>query len=132
MVCVSPRSHKPISLTTMVLNYGDSSACKDITSDKIMGPMTVARLAKLVREAELAEAKKNQDNDQRKAEEQRISKNRTDILYQGLSFSAESLVFEVSNRAANGGFHPPTKVPTSLPVSGVRSKPELQWTWSAA
>ena len=106
VVCVSPRSHKPISLTTMVLNCGDSSACKDITSDKIMGPMTgQARLAKLVREAELAEAKKNQDSDQRKAEEQRISKNRTDVLCQGLSFSAESLVFEVSNRAANGGFH---------------------------
>ena len=40
LVCVSPRSHKPISLMMMVLNCGDSSACKDITSDKIMGPLT--------------------------------------------------------------------------------------------
>ena len=106
VVCVSPRSHNPISLTLMVLNCGDSSANKDITTTKIMGPMTgQAKLAKLVREAELAEAKKIQDSDQRKAEELRIRKSRADVLCQGLSFSAESLVFEVSNRTANGGFH---------------------------
>ncbi len=106
VVCVSPRSHKPISLMTMVLNCGDSSANKDITSDKYMDPMKgQATLSLLQRDAELAEAKKLQDSDQRKAEEIRITKNRKDVLCQALSFSAESLVFEVSNRAANGGFH---------------------------
>ena len=106
VVCTSPRSHKPISLSLMVLNCGDSSANKDITSGKIMDAMSgLAELEKLRRDQALGESRKLTDADQRKAEEQRITKNRSDVLCQGISFSAESIVFEVSNRQPRNGFH---------------------------
>lgn len=106
VMCVSPRSHKPISLTTLVLNCGDSSANKDITSDKFKQPMSgQATFAKAQAQEALSTAKKIIDADQRKAELHRIEKSKTDVLSEALSFSAEAIVFEVSKRSPNNGFH---------------------------
>lgn len=105
-VVVSPRSSDPISLAIHLFVCGDTSTNKSIVSKKFVNPLVgCSKLERLKREAALAEAAKITDTNDKALTILQINSNRTDVMSQLTSFSAEGLAFDVTKRAPRNGYH---------------------------